>query len=267
VKKRIKTEGICLRRLNYSDTSQVATFLTPDRGRVPCIAKGIWRAPKKGIVSGIDLVTCYRLTLYESRTGALKHLTEHTVIEPFRGLRRAIEPALCAVYAAELMQNFTAEGEDCRRIYAALKTALSAFSTLTGLGKAVLTLEVEALHHYGACPTFDRCCSCNRKINDGKTVLFSAEHGGPLCLKCRGKEHSLTRTNTIPVRGRRLHVLASIAGGQGWEQLENNPMEIVALSRLLRFHMRYLTGKELTMWKYLQGRHMSNYLRRVRHTS
>jgi recombinational DNA repair protein (RecF pathway) len=171
------------------------------------------------------------------------------------------------VYAAELMQNFTAEGEDCRRIYAALKTALSAFSTLTGLGKAVLTLEVEALHHYGACPTFDRCCSCNRKINDGKTVLFSAEHGGPLCLKCRGKEHSLTRTNTIPVRGRRLHVLASIAGGQGWEQLENNPMEIVALSRLLRFHMRYLTGKELTMWKYLQGRHMSNYLRRVRHTS
>ena len=42
------------------------------------------------------------------------------------------------------------------------------------------------------------------------------------------------------------------------------PREVVAASRLLRLHMRYLLDRELRMWKYLQGRHLSRTLQRVR---
>jgi hypothetical protein len=39
---------------------------------------------------------------------------------------------------------------------------------------------------------------------------------------------------------------------------------IVGMSRLLRFHIRDLLGKELRMWKYLQARHLSRSVQRAR---
>ena len=51
----IKDEAIVLRRLDYSETSQVLAFFTRDHGPRRLIAKGVKRSTKKKFATGIDL--------------------------------------------------------------------------------------------------------------------------------------------------------------------------------------------------------------------
>ena len=119
-----RTEGICLRRLDFSNTSQVATFLTPDRGKLSFLAKGVLRAPKRGIRSGFELAGHYELIFTERRTGSLHNLTQFSLLNGHRRLRNTIQRILCAYYAAELVLEFTAEAEPCPRLYGLLVCSL-----------------------------------------------------------------------------------------------------------------------------------------------
>ena len=107
----LRTEGICLRRVDYSNTSQVATFLTRDAGRVSLMAKGVKRAPKKGVRRGFDLACVYDLVFLPRRRGSLHLLSDRLLVEGFAGMRRSLERQLCGYYAAELVLNLTIEDE------------------------------------------------------------------------------------------------------------------------------------------------------------
>lgn len=258
------SEGICLRRLDYSNTSQVATFLTPDRGQLSFLAKGRLRAPKRGISTGFELLSRYELIYVLRRFSSLHNLTDSSLQEPFRGVRGGVERILCAYYAAELMLNFTAESEPCAEIYALLVETLRRLETGEGLGLSVLLLELGALAHHGACPTFDACAECGRSLPPTGRRLFSAPHGGPLCPLCGRDAYAKRHAHALPVSGRHLGMLASLARGDDLSSQRPEPAEIVSAGRVVRFHMRYMLDKELRMWKYLQGRHLSRALKRVR---
>jgi len=261
-----RTEGICLRRLDFSNTSQVATFLTPDRGKLSFLAKGVLRAPKRGIRSGFELAGHYELIFTELHTGSLHNLTQFSLLNPHRQVRSTIERILCAYYAAELVLEFAAEAEPCPRLYDRLVSSLDRFERGQNLGFSVLQLEIGALHEQGICPVLDACAECEAKLPDKTRLLFSPEHGGALCPECARALPPRFQTQGAPVHARRLALLRELSRvpPPSIEQASYEPGEIVAASRLLRFHMRYLLGKELRMWKYLQDRHLSRSLRRFR---
>jgi len=266
VAKYCQTEGVCLRRLDYSDTSQVATFLTRDSGRLSFIAKGLLRAPKRGISTGLELLGLYRLLYTERRSGALCNLTEAYLLESPRGIGQKVERILCGYYAVELMLHFTAEGEPCLELYELLLDCLRCFQKGEGLGLSVLVLELGALRHHGVCPTFEQCVRCDRSVPSEGSLLFSLSEGGPICAACARRLPSQLALGAVPVRAERLALLAGLAcAGKGDQKLARPAArEVVAASRLLRLHMRYLLDRELRMWKYLQGRHLSRTLGRIR---
>jgi len=254
----LRTEGICLRRLAYSNTSQVASFLTPDSGRLSFMAKGVTRAPSKGVRTGFDLLGRYEILYTPRRPSSLQNLTYRWLREDFHGIRRSLRGILCGYYAIELALNFTMEGDPCPRLYRVMLEALRRFSGGQFLGMNVLVLELAVLQEHGTCPAFDRCAECGHALPERGPVTFSPADGGPLCPRCDESE----RGHTIPVRAdflRELHRLAS-----GAEPLPLPPQRVVALSTVVRFHMRWLLDKELRMWKYLQRRQLSKSLRRVR---
>ena len=261
-----RTEGICLRRLDYSNTSQIATFLTRARGRLSFLAKGIRRAPKHGISSGFELLGRYELIFTERRSSSLNNLTQNFLIEPFAGMRAAVERVLCAYYAAELALSLTAEDEPCEGLYELITASLRRFERGEDLGLSVLYLEIGALREHGACPTFGACAMCSRRLPAKGRLLFSPEEGGTLCPACAQKLPPRIRPHGVPVHGRRLALLDALSRRpfEALAGLDARPAEIVAASRVLRFHMSHLVGKELTMWKYMQERHLSRTLRRFR---
>ena len=277
-----RTEGVCLRRLDYSNTSQVATFLTRDRGCLSFLAKGLTRAPRKGIRCGFELLERYELVYLTRRTGSLLLLAEQRMIESFHGVREALERTLCAYYAAELALNFTAEEDPCPRFYELMVESLRRFASGEALGLSVLLLEIGALKEHGSCPTFDECAECGARLVGRAPVAFSPAHGGPLCRRCLGSAHAGPTCPVVRVARRRLDLLHALAGGPsgplgrssasarspaGDPAAAMPPAEIVAVGRVLRFHMRWLLGKELAMWKYVQDRHLSRTLGKIRRSA
>lgn len=269
------TEGICLRRIAYSNTSQVASFLTPDAGRLSFMAKGVTRAPKKGIRTGFDLLGRYELLYTARRGGSLQNLTYRWMRESFRDLHCALERILCGYYAAELALNFTAEGDPCPRLYELLLRALRSFASGKALGLNVLLLEIGTLREHGSCPTFDICAECGRGLPGRGAVVFSPPGGGALCKDCerelRGSLHGRSGRGTSARAGvlKKLAALSAYVEGIPSPELQPTlaaltPGQTLAMSALLRFHMRDVLGKELRMWKYFQRRALSRSLTRLR---
>jgi len=257
------TEGICLRRIDYSNTSQVAAFLTPDSGRLSFLAKGAKRAPKKGIATGFDLLSRYEILYTSRRVGSLNNLTYRWLREDFRGLRDRLERILCGYYAAELALNFAAEGQPCPALYEVTLAALRSFARGEQLGVNVLRLEMVALQEYGAEPVFDACCECGRGLPRRGAIGFNPAAGGALCSRCEGRLRGHLPLRSTHVRGELIALLAELSADPRAD-IDLGPRLTVALSTVLRFHMRWLLGKELRLWRYLQRRKLSRSLTQVR---
>lgn len=60
------TEAIILRRTNYGEADRVISFLTPERGKVSAIAKGV-RKPKSKLAGGLELFAICDITLMSGR--------------------------------------------------------------------------------------------------------------------------------------------------------------------------------------------------------
>ena len=260
------TEGICLRRLNYSNTSQVAAFITPDAGRLAFMARGVTRAPKKGIRTGFDLLGRYDIVYTVRRSGSLHNLTDRWLRDGFHGMRRSLRRILCGYYAAELALNSTIEGQPCPMFYDLLLGTLGGLASGKALGASLLALELGALREHGSCPRFHLCAACGRALPERGPVCFSPSSGGPLCRRCERGLEGGRRGATTTVGADQLRMLAalSVAVPGEPEAVPLPPDKTVALSAVLRFHIRHVLGKELRMWKYLQRRHLSRSLRQAR---
>ena len=259
VAKYLHSEGICLRRIPYSNTSQVASFLTRDEGRLSFIAKGVTRAPKRGVRTGFDLLGLYELVYTPRPPGMLQNLTDRSLREDFRDIRRSLRRILCGYYAAELGLNFTMEGDPCPHLYELTIEVLRRLATGQRLGATMLQMELGVLGQHGTLPDFGACAVCGRGLPGRGAVTFSPAEGGPVCSRCEEPD----RGRTLPVRADFLNALQQVAGGGAVPDVP--PQHIVSMSVVARFHIRYILGKELRMWKYLQRRKLSRSLERVRH--
>jgi DNA repair protein RecO (recombination protein O) len=257
--KYLHTEGVCLRRLAYSNTSQVACFLTRESGRLSFLAKGATRAPRRGVRTGIDLLGRYELVYTQRDPSSLQNLTYCWLREGFRRIRQALPAVVCGYYAAELVLNFTAESDPCPRVYGAMVETLRRLAEGHRLGLAVLQFEVAVLREHGTLPVFDRCCSCRRDLPSTGIVVFSPDDGGVVCRRCEG---GASRPYGVPVRAALVRNLACLVDGRDPEEF--SPRTTVAMSAVVRSHMRHQIGKELRMWKYLQRRELTRSLRRAR---
>ena len=160
--------------------------------------------------------------------------------------------------------NLTAEGDPCPGLYDLLVRTLRSFSSGSALGVSVLMLEAGALLEHGSLPLFGECPGCGRAVPERGTVQFSPRAGGPVCSACRESDPGMAAGPTMRVRAPVIQALSRM-GGDGADGMPAlTPERVIAMSALLRFHTRYLLGKELRMWKYLQRRELTRSLTRIR---
>lgn len=63
-----RTEAIILRRTNYGEADRILSVLTPERGKISVIAKGV-RRPKSKMAGGLELFSICDLTTVEGKGG------------------------------------------------------------------------------------------------------------------------------------------------------------------------------------------------------
>jgi len=101
-----KDAAICIRTVDYSETSQIVTFFTRAAGKISAIAKGSKR-PKSAFDGPIEVFSYGKIVFSDSTREKLATLTEFEQQPGFTHLRNNLFALNCSLFAAELLNNLT----------------------------------------------------------------------------------------------------------------------------------------------------------------
>lgn len=181
----IHTRALVLRRVDYSETSQIVTLDTRDHGIVDLLAKGSRRPARRGssFAEPLDLGGWYDL-VYRPRRGELGLAHEARLIEGFPHVRESLGAWVEACFALELLRTAFTAGDPHPDL---LRSALS-FLKLLGVGRGRLALRarfaMELLAASGVLTGWGHCASCRRPL--GAEPAFWHRAATLLCEGCRG---------------------------------------------------------------------------------
>jgi DNA repair protein RecO (recombination protein O) len=181
----VRDQAIVLRRLDYSETSQVLAVFTRDHGQQRLIAKGIKRGTKTRASTGIDLLElgAVMFSLRPGKEGVLATMTEWRQEENFAHLRRDLVRSYAAQYAAEATAQLTEVHDPHPGLFEALAGMLHALrdgEPLAWLDRYLWTLLTEI----GLQPELERCMSCGRSVHEDRIAYLSSRQGGAICRDC-----------------------------------------------------------------------------------
>src|SRR5690349_390395 len=171
---------ICLRKVEYSETSQILTLFGREHGVVKVIAKGAHRTTKLGASKfggGIDLLDCGEAVFTLDLEKQLGTLTEWTLVEGHLGLRRELRTMYLGQYAAELVSLLIEEHDPHPELFARLEQTLLELATPRA-EEVFLAFELDLLRETGYLAELAACVSCGSALGEREAAYFSVARGG-----------------------------------------------------------------------------------------
>ncbi|UCE48274.1 MAG: DNA repair protein RecO, partial [Phycisphaerales bacterium] len=101
-----KDLAICIRAVDYSETSQIVTLFTRETGKIGAIAKGSKR-PKSSFDGPIETLAYGEIVFADSSKEKLATLTEFQQEPTLLNLRSNLFALYCCYFAAELLNGLT----------------------------------------------------------------------------------------------------------------------------------------------------------------
>jgi DNA repair protein RecO (recombination protein O) len=178
-----KTEAIVLRHRRLGEADRIVTLLTPHRGKVDVVARGVLRARSK-MAGHLEPATRLEVALAHGRT--MDIVTQAHAVDGFAGLRDDLDRLSSAMYLLELADRLTVEHAEADAIYAHLHAALVRLARGDGLQVVTRTFELAALEAAGFRPEFSVCLACGGPV-DASHASWAALEGGVYCADCAGR--------------------------------------------------------------------------------
>lgn len=175
-----RTEAIILRRQDFGEADRLLTLYTPGLGKRRVLAKGVRKLTSRK-AGHVELFTHSRLLVAKGRS--LDIVTQAETINPFLPVRGELTRASCAYYVAELVDRFTEEGEENRRLFDILLNALFWVGDSEDTALVLRFFELRLLDYVGYRPQLTRCVRCAQPL-ETDAALFNSAEGGVLCLRC-----------------------------------------------------------------------------------
>jgi len=182
---------ICLRKVEYSETSQILTLFGRKCGLTRVIAKGAHRTTKQGASKfggGIDLLDVGAAVFTLDLEKQLGTTTEWTLVEGHLELRRNLRAIYLAQYAAELVTFLIEEHDPHVDLFDRLEATLGELAT-PRVEEAFLAFELDLLRETGYLAELSACVSCGSAPSEREQVYFSPGRGGIVCRNCEGVVH------------------------------------------------------------------------------
>jgi DNA repair protein RecO (recombination protein O) len=243
---------ICLRKVEFSETSQILTLFSRGRGVVKVIAKGAHRVNKNGsskFDGGIDLMDLGEATFTDRVDQDLATLTEWKLIEGHRPLRYNLRGLYLGISAIEWAGIFFHERDPHPEAFDLLNIALLEFSKPT-LEQAFVAYQMDLLKHAGFYPEIWRCvgCSADMKNMPGR-VGFDSHHGGLLCNNCMG-----AYPHRMNLDGKLIGILRTFDRllKEGWQKLPKlTRLQSDPINRMLGRYASEAADRELRLLEYI----------------
>jgi DNA repair protein RecO (recombination protein O) len=207
-----REEGIVLRTHRLGEADRIVVLLTPGRGKVRAVAKGIRKTTSR-FGGRLEPTTHVTLQLYEGRS--LDTVTQAEVVDVFSAVKGDLSRLGKASTLLEVCDQVGQEGEPNVRLFQML---LGALRSLEARDAAALVpaFFLKLLAAEGTEPMLDACCSCGAGAG---LVAFDQVQGGTLCA-----DH---RTGGQAVSEAALDLCRRILGGALGEALNEPPSRTV----------------------------------------
>ena len=172
-------QGIVLRSYPFGEADRVVILLSPNRGKIRTVAKGI-RKTKSRFGGRLETFCHVDLVLYEGRD--LDTITQASLIEPFHVLRTDLDKVVTAAAMVEVADTVSGEHEPELRLFLLLQRGLRTLDSGPVHPDLLTSFLLKAAAAIGMAPALQECAGCGRTDD---LALFSFAAGGVLCDRCR----------------------------------------------------------------------------------
>lgn len=133
----IKTEAVVLSKMDYRETSKIATFYTKDYGKISAVVKGA-RAVKSPIGMKVDVFNHLQVIIYKKSGRDLQLVTQAELISHYPDIKSDLEKLKYALAVLELIQAFTVEEEVNPKLFKGTIRILELFNSSNELPGTLL---------------------------------------------------------------------------------------------------------------------------------
>lgn len=143
-----KTEGIIIKRKNFGEADRILTVVTPHRGKIKIVAKGVRKINSRR-APHVELLNLSIITVHD---GKLPILTEAETINHYPALKNNLKKAGYAFYICELLDGLLAEHQENRAVFKLLEQTLLELEIIKDPRPLIKRFEQEILILLGFFP-------------------------------------------------------------------------------------------------------------------
>lgn len=179
----IKTEAVVIGKMNYSDSSIIATLFTESSGKVSAIIKGA-RSPKSKLSRVVDVLNRIEVIFYKKQTRELQIVSSADLISHYEKIKSDLESAKYSVATLELIKNLTVEDEPNKRLYRGLIKILEHFENQKEKPSVLFArFFMFIITETGYEMLLEKCGICSKEILSDKNVGYNFSTGF-ICNDC-----------------------------------------------------------------------------------
>lgn len=180
-----KISGVVLSESNMGDFDKMLTILTPNFGKISCVAKGA-RRPRSALLAGSQIFCFGEYLMYKGTN--TYHINSVEPIEVFYNIRTDLDKLNVAVHINKIVQDVTGENQNCFNIMQLLLNTLYVISeTDKNLDLVLSIFKLRLLSILGFRPNVNECVNCKGKED---LIYFSLRDNGVKCKNCGKQDKS-----------------------------------------------------------------------------
>lgn len=241
-----QTEAIVIKKTKLGEADRILTLYTPHLGKIRAVAKGV-RRPRSKMAGHLELITHSLISLARGRN--LDTVTGSQTIDSFLPLKSGLQLTAYALYAVELIDQFTADNDEN---YPLFQLLLETLLNLCQGNNNELILRYFELHLFnltGYRPQLGQCVSCHSPLK-ATNNSFSPSAGGVLCTRC-----SQSQFYSHPLSVNALKVLRFLQDSDynTISQLKIEPELSQEIEGVMRNYLKYLLEREVKSAAWLDS--------------
>jgi len=180
----IKTEAIVLGKLNYGDTSCIASLYTKEYGKISAILKG-GRNPRSKMGLIVDPLNHLQIVIYNKENGDIQLISSADIISHFGKIKEDFNKLKYSQAILELVKKLTLEHEANERLFRGTIRILGLIDSSNEPDEILFgRFFMFFLKETGFELQFEECTGCGKTNLENSELSYNMEMG-ILCHNCR----------------------------------------------------------------------------------
>jgi len=233
-----QTESIIIKKTRLGEADSILTLYTPDLGKIQGFARSL-RKPRSKLAGHLELLTHSLVSFARGKN--LDTITGSQTINSFLPLKSDLQLTSYALYAIELVDQFTADHIENRPLFRLLLETMEQLCQAGDNEPVLRYFELHLLNAVGYRPQLQQCVVCHQPL-EPVINSFCSSAGGMLCPNCC---QSQPLTQPLSVNALKVLRLLQSSDYTTVSRLKINAQLSHELESIMRDYLKYLLERDV----------------------